>query len=174
MLITYIPQRFYILAHLGFRFIVVISLISCSSRKEKLGSNTPINFITSWRFSPEVGPQATSGDSADSAGPGSVIYKTRCETTRWCRLQCVIKKRANWAKLREDESAWERTPICCSESYLYLLLQQLVMNQLESMAGFCHDLYSSSQALQLSRAAALTCGNAIWNITVMLLSESFN
>lgn len=70
---------FLILPHLGFRFTVVISLISCSSRKEKLGSNTPINFITSWRFSPEVGPVATSVDSADSAGSDSLSCRTRGE-----------------------------------------------------------------------------------------------
>lgn len=70
------------LTHLGFRFIVVISLISCSSRKEKLGSNTPINLITSWRFSPEVGPVATSGDPADSARSASLSYRARRETKR--------------------------------------------------------------------------------------------
>lgn len=64
--------EFNTVAHLGFRLIVVISLITCSSRKEKLGSNTPINFITSSRFSPAVGPLETSGDSGDSVASDSL------------------------------------------------------------------------------------------------------
>lgn len=74
------------LPHLGFRFTVVISLISCSSRKEKLGSNTPINFSTSWRFSPEVGPVAASADSAHSAGSDSLNYRTRGEVIQMSRV----------------------------------------------------------------------------------------
>lgn len=74
------PRRPSFLAHLGFHFIVVISLISCSSRKEKLGSNTSINFITSGRFSPEAGPPAASGDArADPAASGSINYGPRNE-----------------------------------------------------------------------------------------------
>ena len=39
--------------YLGLRFAAAISLISCRRRKEKLGSNTPINVITSCTFSPK-------------------------------------------------------------------------------------------------------------------------
>lgn len=38
--------------HLGLRFMVVISLTSCSSRMEELSSKTPINFITSFIVQP--------------------------------------------------------------------------------------------------------------------------
>lgn len=72
-------MRFWSLPHLGLRFIVVISLISCSSKKEKLGSNTPINFITSFRFSSEVGSVAASLDSADSPKSDSLNWWTREE-----------------------------------------------------------------------------------------------
>lgn len=63
------------------------------------------------------------------------------------------------------------SPDCYSEMYLCLLLQQLFMNQLESMASLCHDLQSSSQALQLSSAAALTCGNTEW-LRIEMFSNS--
>lgn len=53
-------------SYLAFRFTVDISLTSCSSRKEKLGSNTPANFITSWMFSLEVEPADASAVPPDS------------------------------------------------------------------------------------------------------------
>lgn len=71
------------------------------------------------------------------------------------------QERAKEQRFAKDEQAQESIPICSSETYLNLLLQQLIINQLESVASFCHDFYCSSQALQLSRAAALTCGNTI-------------
>lgn len=40
-------------SHLGLRLLVVLSLISCSSKKEMLGSKMPISFITSCVFKPE-------------------------------------------------------------------------------------------------------------------------
>lgn len=58
--------------YLAFRFTVDISFTSCSSRKEKLGSNTPANFITSWTFSLEAEPADASAVSGDSAPPDSL------------------------------------------------------------------------------------------------------
>ncbi len=133
----------WILAHLGFLFIVVISLISCSSRKEKLGSNTPISFITSCRFSPEAGPLATSGDFADSSGFASLTFRSRNEKND--ERYSEIRKKGQLNKVCRDE-VQESFLIYC-EAYLVLLLLQLVLNQLESVASFCHDLYGSSQAL---------------------------
>lgn len=116
------------LIHLGFRFIVVISLISCSSRKEKLGSNTPINFITSWRFSPETESGVASADSDTSTGSNSLNYRTRSERVKMLQVTSCEQSGAN----------------CYSEAYLYLLLLKFIMNQLKSMASLCHDLYCST------------------------------
>lgn len=99
----------------------------CSSRKEKLGSNTPINFITSSRFNPDAGSVATSEDFADSA----LDYNAKVKGI-FFRLQLVTKEGTlNNRKI---------IVICCSAMYLHLLLLQLFVNQLEGMASVGHDL----------------------------------
>lgn len=70
--------------YLAFRFAVDISLTSCSSRKEKLGSNTPTNFVTSWTLSREAEPADASVVAEDSAPPDSLDWeKYRKEIINW-------------------------------------------------------------------------------------------
>lgn len=98
----------------------------CSSRKEKLGSNTPINFITSSRFSPAEGPVATSEHCADSARSGSLSCRMSSGSKRCCKGYRAIEKgqhnkaQQRWISTRPHSHLllW-LPPLCAPPAALY-------------------------------------------------------
>lgn len=73
-ILLYGPKWDFSPPYFGLRLLVVLSLISCSSKKEILGSNIPISFTTSCLFN----PVETGISSEDSSGLGMPSRTTAC------------------------------------------------------------------------------------------------
>lgn len=79
------------ISHLSLRLLAVLSLISCSSRKEKLGSKTPINFTTSSVLSSEE--EELSEASWSSSGLSESSGVNTCQHTAHNSVKLTIKQR---------------------------------------------------------------------------------
>lgn len=120
----------YFIPHLGLRLLAVLSLIICNSRKEKLGSNTPINFTTSSVFSSEevLSEPWTSSGLSEASGvsicPHSsqnfytlTLFSSQCLKLIFILYLCT-------------------TLSCCSSSSLWMSLKACRVSHMISRAAF--------------------------------------